>query len=130
MALDQTILDLISDEIGFPHTDFADSTADFDEEVHLGDLESIYSSPDRGNFNPLRTALIVWRRRLWAYRDRSFDVTTEGTLLNRRQKVAYMERRIKELELLVDETLRGSNMVVVTDLAQESNTANSAEFSG
>lgn len=114
MALSAAVLSLITDEIG-PHYDFAEATDDYDPATQLGDLEAIYNDPDRGDSSPLRTALIVWRRRLWDLQNRSFDLTTEGTLLNRRQRVAYVERRVKELELLVGRN-KGENWTVAQGL--------------
>jgi hypothetical protein len=120
MALDQAVVDLIRDEIG-NETDFADNESELTGEPgELGSLESIYEDASRGDSNPLRTALIVWRRRLWSLQNRSFDLTTEGTLLNRRQRVAYVERRIKELELLVDRTNKGENWTVTQGLTSGS----------
>lgn len=114
MALATSILNQIRDEIG--------TVADYSDT----DLETIYVDEDRGNYSTLATALIVWRRRLGDLMDRSFDITTEGSLLARSQKVRYMERRIKELELVADETLRGENM---STTGLNSYEAASAEFS-
>lgn len=111
MALNPAIVELIRDEIG-EDTDFEDNSPHTG--TQLGNLEDIYNTPERGNSNVLRTALICWRRRLWAIQNRSFDVVTEGSLLSRSQRVKYIERRIEELELLVDTTLKGKNDTVLS----------------
>jgi len=107
MALDQTIIDQIRDEIG-PDLDVTDA----DPPGPLGDLETIYTDTDRGNFSTLRTALIVWKRRLASLQSRSFDATAGGSLMARSQRVRYLQRRVKELELLVDYTLKGTQSTV------------------
>ena len=111
MPLDDSIIARIRDEIG--------SDSDFsDDEPHtppaLDSLEAIYEDTERGNFSILRTAWVVWKRRLAEMQQRAFDITTEGSLLNRTQKVKYMERRIHELGTIagVDQTQTGRNMVV------------------
>lgn len=114
MALDPGIVSLIRDEIG-PDLDFSDD--DPAGATQLDSLENIYLDVNRGNSNVLRTALICWRRRLFNIQNRSFDVVTEGSLLSRSQRVKFIERRIKELELLVDTTLKGKNQTVVSSAA-------------
>lgn len=106
MALAQTIIDRIRDEIGqdLDVTDEAISPA-----APLGDLETIYTDTDRGNLSTLRTALIVWKRRLAGVQAKSFDVTAGGSLLARSQRMRFLQRRVKELEILVDYTLKGVN---------------------
>lgn len=131
MALTTAIVALIEDEIG-PHPDFSTNTVDYDPATHLGDLESIYEDVNRGGENPVIAALIVWRRRLMSLYERSFDLTTEGSLLSRNQKVRYAERRVAELALLVDTTLKGKNMEVVGSFAltgDELDAALGTEFS-
>ena len=107
MALATTILNQIRDEIG-TNTDFTD-----------GALEEIYEDEERGNFSTLNTALIVWRRRLGDLQARSFDITTEGSLLARSQRIRFMERRIKELEFSTDDTLKASNSPIQTRSVRE-----------
>lgn len=124
MALNPDTVELIRDEIG-PDLDFADDSPH--SASQLGNLEDIYNNENRGNSNALRTALICWRRRLSNIQNRSFDVVTEGSLLSRNQRVRFMERRIKELELLVDTTHKGSNAVVVSSAA-EAEAASGAEY--
>ena len=107
MALTQAIISRIRDEIG--------SDEDVSDEAlltpaPLGDLETIYTDVDRGNYSVLRTALIVWRRRLADIQSRSFDATAGGSLMARSQRVRYLQRRVKELELLVDYTLKGTSI--------------------
>lgn len=111
MALSAEIISLIRDEIG-NDADFADSASSFDADLHLDSLENIYSTSTRGNGSVLRTALICWRRRLNNLQARSFDVTTEGSLLSRHQRIRFLERQIKKYEVLVDDTYKGRNMEV------------------
>ena len=123
MPLAQTIIDRIRDEVGndLDVSDEAESPA-----APMGDLESIYINVDRGNYSTLRTALIVWKRRLAAVQSRSFDATAGGSLMARSQRVRYLQRRVKELELLVDYTLKGTNHEVLSTYQQDSDTV--AEF--
>ena len=122
MPLAQTIIDRIRDEVGndLDVSDEAESPA-----APMGDLETIYTNVDRGNYSTLRTALIVWKRRLASVQAGSFDATAGGRLLARSQRVRYYQRRVKELELLVDYTLKGANQTVQSTYQQESE---SAEF--
>jgi len=118
MPLSGQILARIRDEIG-SDTDFSD------DEPHvppqLDSLESIFEDSERGNGSILRTAWVVWKRRLAEMQQRAFDITTEGSLLNRSQKVKFMERRIHELGSIVgvDETQTGRNMVIQAPVAAE-----------
>lgn len=121
MALEADILEQIRDEIG-PDTDVTDTTP----AGPLGDLETIYTSVDRGNYSTLRTALIVWKRRLAAYQTRSHDATAGGSLMARSQRARFLQRRVKDLELLVDYTLKGVNQDVLSNFEQNED---SAEFS-
>jgi len=123
MALDVGIVALIRDEIG-NDTDFADDIPHTG--TQLDSLENIYTDTERGKSNVLRTALICWRRRLFSLQERSFDIITEGSLLSRNQRIKFMERRIEELELLVDTTLKGKNMTIESSVAGSVGT--SAEF--
>lgn len=115
MALDQTIIDLVRDEIGMD-PDFVDNITDMpspgddDYGVVLDSIENIYLDRHRGNKNVLRTALVCWRRRKASYESRGFDISTAGTLLSRRQRIASMERIIKNLEMLVETTHRAKNV--------------------
>jgi hypothetical protein len=109
MALDPAIVALIRDEIG-NDTDFSDDIPHAG--TQLDSLENIYNDVNRGDSNVLRTGLICWRRRLFNLQERSFDVITEGALLSRNQRIRFMERKIKNLEALVDTTQKGKNMVV------------------
>lgn len=111
MALSQSIIEQIRDEIG-PDEDVSDDA--LVPAAPLGDLETIYTDTDRGNLSTLRTALIVWKRRLTAVQARSFDATAGGSLMARSQRVRYLQRRVKELEILVDYTLKGSNQNVLS----------------
>lgn len=117
MALDPDIIELIRDEIGLDE-DFVDNDVDLPVPLGevLGSLEAIYTSESRGNSNPLITALIVWRRRLNNLQARSFDVSTDGTLYARNQRIKFLQQKISRLELLVDTTHKGANMTVVSSI--------------
>lgn len=121
MALAQDIIEQIRDEIG-PDTDVTDEAP----AGPLGDLETIYTSVDRGNYSTLRTALIVWKRRLAAYQSRAHDATAGGSLMARSQRARFLQRRVAELSLLVDYTLKGVNQEVLSNFQQSED---SAEFS-
>ena len=112
MALAVAIVERIRDEIG-PDTDVTDAAP----AGTIGDLETIYTDVDRGNFSTLRTAYIVWKRRLGALQSRSFDATAGGSLMARSQRIRFIQRRIKELEILVDYTLKGVSETVVSAAA-------------
>jgi hypothetical protein len=114
MALTQTIIDSIRDEIG-QDLDVTDAIP----AGPLGDLETIYTDLNRGNLSTLRTALIVWKRRLAQTQAKSFDATAGGSLMARSQRVRYLQRRVKELEILVDYTLTGTNQTVLSKYQQE-----------
>ena len=120
MVLDPNILQAIRDEIG------EEDIATYDDAW----LEDAYEDENRGNFSILATALIVWRRRLGELLNRSFDVTTEGSLLSRNQRVRYIERQIKRLENLVDDTLVGETWDAKSVTQQSADLASSTtEFS-
>ncbi len=74
MALAVAIIERIRDEIG-PDQDVSDAA--LATPAPLGDLETIYIDVDRGNFSTLRTAYIVWKRRLGAIQARSFDAIAD-----------------------------------------------------
>jgi len=103
MALDSSILRKIRHEIG---SSFETGVDDDDS------LEVVFNDVDEGNSSVLVTALIVWRHRLANLTERAFDITTEGSLLSRSQRIRFIERRIKELSLLVDDTPKGTNEIV------------------
>ena len=109
MTLNPATATLIRDEIG-PDQDFADDSPHAG--TQLGNLEDIYDTAERGGSNVLRSALICWRLRLFNLQERSFDIITEGSLLSRSQRIKFIERKIKNLESLVDTTQRGKNMTV------------------
>ncbi|KKN06735.1 hypothetical protein LCGC14_1074190 [marine sediment metagenome] len=110
MALSASILRKIRHEIGLSFQTGTDDDAQ---------LELVFNDVDEGNSSVLVTALIVWRERLANLTTRSFDVTTEGSLLSRSQMIRMAERRIKELELVADETAKGINAVVVGPGSQD-----------
>ena len=116
MVLAQSIVDQIRDEIG-SNQDVSDQSG---TSAPIGDLETIYTDIDRGNYSTLRTALIVWKRRLAEMQARSFDATAGGSLMARSQRVRYLQRRVKELEILVDYTLKGVNQPVLSTYQQDS----------
>jgi hypothetical protein len=122
MPLAQTIIDRIRDEIG---NDEDVTDAPTVPAAPVGDLETIYIDENRGDFSTLRTALIVWRRRLANMQTRSFDSTAGGSLMARSQRIRYLQRRVKELEILVDYTLKGTNQTVLSNAQQ---VEDSAEF--
>jgi len=124
MALAQTIIDRIRDEVGSDLDVTDESTT---PAAPIGDLETIYTDAKRGNYSTLRTALVVWRRRLADMQSRSFDATGGGSLMARSQRVRYLQRRVKELEILVDYTLVGTNQAV-TSAVKIAEDAVTAEF--
>ena len=126
MSLSASIANQIRDEVG-SDTDFVDNQDD--ETAGVTSLERIFLDENRGNSDILRTALIVWRRRLGDLQARSFDLTTEGSLLSRSQRVRFIERRIKELENLIDTTLKGRNASVIGSLSDLSTGTAGGEFS-
>lgn len=63
-------------------------------------VDLIWQDTERGNGDIKLTALWIWRRRLAELYERSFDFTTGGTLVNRRQRVNFVKERIAELEHL------------------------------
>lgn len=121
MPLDASILSRIRDEIG-SDDDFSDNIP-HTAPPQLDSLEAIFEDSERGASSILRTAWVVWKRRLAEMQQRAFDITTEGSLLNRSQKVKFMERRIHELGSIVgvDETQTGRNMVVQAPVTTEEN---------
>ena len=125
MVLSAGTIALIRDEIG-NDLDFSD--ADPASGLQLDSLENIYNDANRGNTNVLRTALICWRRRLFNLQERSFDVVTEGALLSRNQRIRFMERKIKNLEMLTDTTQKGKNMTVLSSVQVEAAVDAGSEF--
>ena len=125
MALDPTIIDLIRDEIG-DKQDFVDDIVD---EVGgaRNSLERIYLDTNRGNFSVLRTALLVYRKRRADYEDSGFDVTDAGILAVRSQKMREFNKRIKELEFLVDDTAKADSAAMLSKYQAE--TGSDTEFS-
>lgn len=116
MALTASVIALIRDEVG-DDTDFSDNIPHTPPQ--LDSLENIYTNTDRGNFNVLRTALIVWRRRRNHLQARSWDVATEGSLLTRSQRLKQMDQQIKRYETLVDTTYTGRNQQIANPVDSE-----------
>lgn len=117
MALSATILNQIRDEIG--------SDSDYDDAA----LETIYVDENRGNYSILNTALIVWRRRLNDLQSRSFDVTTEGSLLARSQRIKFLERQVVRYENVTDSTVKGRNAEMVGTTATADDTVSGSLYS-
>lgn len=115
MALSQKIIDRIRDEIG-PDQDVTDAAP----VGTLGvDLESIFIDTDRGDFSILRTAYLVWKRRLSAMQGRSFDMTAGGSLMARSQRMRMIRVEMFRLALLVDFTQKGTNEQALSKKEQE-----------
>lgn len=126
MSLSASIIALIRDEIG-NDTDFSDNIPH--TAPQLDSLENIYTDTNRGNFNILRTTLIVWRRRRNNLQARSWDIATEGSLLTRSQRLKQMDQQIKRYEALVDTTYRGANQPIQSPKTREDAAADTTEFS-
>ena len=115
MVLSQEIIDRIRDELG-PDQDVTDA-------IPVGslgvDLETIFIDKDRGNFSILRTAYLVWKRRLAAMQARSFDMTAGGSLNARSQRMRMIRVEMFRLELLTDFTQKGTNQQALSKFQQE-----------
>ncbi len=115
MALATAVIDQIRDEVG-PDLDVTD-------EVPVGplgiDLETMYLDTQRGNFSTLRTAYLVWKRRLAAMQGRSFDMTAGGSLMARSQRMRMIRVEMFRLALIVDFTQKGTNQNVLSKFQQE-----------
>ena len=114
MALSQAIIDRIRDEIG-PDQDVTDAAP----AGTLGDLETIFIDTDRGDFSILRTAYLVWKRRLAAMQGRSFDMTAGGSLMARSQRMRMLRVEVFRLALIVDFTQKGINEQMLSKKEQE-----------
>ena len=124
MALAPSIVEQIRDEIG-PDEDVTDEAQV--PPAPLSDLETIYIDVDRGNFSVLNTAYIVWKRRLAAFQLSAFDATAGGSLMARTGRARFLQRRVRELSLLVDFTLKATNDPVLSNY--QANEPASSEFS-
>ncbi len=115
MVLSQAIIDRIRDEVG-PDQDVTDA-------IPVGslgvDLETIFIDIDRGDFSILRTAYLVWKRRLAAIQARSFDMTAGGSLMARSQRMRMIRVEMFRLALIVDFTQKGTNEQVLSKFEQE-----------
>ncbi len=115
MALSPAIIDRIRDEVG-PDQDVTDA-------VPVGtlgvDLETIFIDKDRGDFSVLRTAYLVWKRRLAAMQGRAFDMTAGGSLMARSQRMRMIRVEMFRLALIVDFTQKGTNEDVLSKFEQE-----------
>ena len=115
MPLSVAVIDQIRDEIG-PDLDVTD-------EIPVGtlgiDLETTYLDAQRGNQSTLRTAYLVWKRRLGAMQARSFDMTAGGSLNARSQRMRMIRVEMFRLALLVDFTQKGTNQDVLSKKQQE-----------
>lgn len=120
MTLSAAIVDLIRDEVG-DGTDFSDN--DPPSADQLDSLEAIYTDADRGNYNVLVTALIVWRRRLGNMAGRGFDVTKEGSWLARSQQVDFYQQMVAKYERLVADRPQSRNAEVLSRAQQSSDSS-------
>ena len=114
MVWSASALAQVRDEVGTA-TDFSDAT-----------LEDIYTDQNRGGSNVYKTAIIVWKRRLATLDPRSFDAAVSGQLVTRSQRVAYIERRIMELQFKLPEgdfSGRAANDDVLSTLQAEDSAA-------
>ena len=115
MVLSQEIIDRIRDEVG-PDQDVTDA-------VPVGslgiDLETTFINKDRGDFSILRTAYLVWKRRLAAMQGRAFDMTAGGSLMARSQRMRMIRVEMFRLALIVDFTQKGTNEDVLSKFEQE-----------
>ncbi len=115
MPLSAAVIDQIRDEVG-PDLDVTD-------EVPVGtlgiDLETLYLDDQRGNRSTLRTAYLVWKRRLAAMQARSFDMTAGGSLNARSQRMRMIRVEMFRLALLVDFTQKGTNQQALSKFQQE-----------
>ena len=95
MALDPAIISLIRDEIG-DDVDFVNDDTDLPGTPYAAydSLENIYTDTDRGNYSPINTALIVYRRRLGNHTMRAFDLAKEGNWYARSQKTKYLQSQV------------------------------------
>lgn len=115
MALSQEIIDRIRDEIG-PDQDVTDAAP----VGTLGvDLETIFVNTDRGDSSVLRTAYLVWKRRLAAMQARSFDMTAGGSLMARSQRMRMIRVEMFRLALIIDFTQKGTNEAALSKKEQE-----------
>ncbi len=123
MVLSQEIIDRIRDEVG-PDQDVTDA-------VPVGtlgiDLETTFINKDRGDFSILRTAYLVWKRRLAAMQSRAFDMTAGGSLMARSQRMRMIRVEMFRLALIVDFTQKGTNEDMLSKFEQETP---GTEFSG
>lgn len=117
MALSTQVLDLIRDEIG-DDQDFVDNIAD-EGGSEFDSLENIYNDALRGDTNVLKTALLVWRRRLSNMQARSFDVTKEGNWLARSQRTRYLRHRVDHYERLLRDKPKGKNAQLLSRASAE-----------
>lgn len=87
MALSARIIRELRSEVGKSTEDAIDG-----DDV----LETIYNA--EGDSSILLTSWYVWKRRLNDLNEKSFDVTTGGSLMSRRQRTGYIQTRIAQLE--------------------------------
>lgn len=112
MALDADVLALLRIEVG-DNQDFSDDDPHVDGQ--LGSLEAFYNSTVIGNQNILRTALAVWRKRRADYVERSADASSGGQLVNRSQRMKFLDRMVARYEMLVDTTFKANNQRVLSN---------------
>ena len=116
MPLAAATIERIRDEIG-PDQDVSDEAET--PPAKLGDLETIFVDTDRGDSSILRTAYIVYKRRLAAMQARSFDLTAGGSLMARSQRMRMLRVEMFRIEILVDFTQKGINTSILSKKEQE-----------
>lgn len=109
MALDPSIISLIRDEIG-DDADFVNDDGDLPGTPPAYDsLENIYTDGSRGNYSPINTALVVWRRRLGNHTMRAFDLAKEGNWYARSQRTKFLQFQVDKYERLAGQKYTGRN---------------------
>jgi hypothetical protein len=119
MALDPSIISLIRDEIG-DDLDYVNDDADLPGVPPAYDsLENIYTNGARGNYSPLNTALIVWRRRLGNHTMRAFDLAKEGNWYARSQRTKFLQFQVDKYERLTGQKYKGKNADITSEAEQQ-----------
>ena len=115
MALDPSIISLIRDEIG-DDMDFVNDNGDLPGVPAAYDsLENIYTDGARGNYSPINTALIVWRRRLGNHTMRAFDLAKEGNWYARSQRTKFLQFQVDKYERLAGQKYTGKNAEIQSE---------------
>jgi len=116
MALDPAIISLIRDEIG-DDVDFVNDNTDLPGSPYpaYDSLENIYTDEDRGNYSPINTALVVWRRRLGNHTMRAFDLAKEGNWYARSQKTKFLQSQVAKYARLAGQAGQASNDAITSE---------------